>query len=66
MGLTLAEANHSPTGLMRASWGDEDLKAVAKGRLSFTAEQAKRIVDMVSKRLNRTPERIAARSAGRE
>lgn len=64
--LLLGEASHSPAGLMRASWADGDLKAVAKGRLSFTAEQTRRIVDKVAMRLSKTPEHIAARSAGRE
>jgi len=48
--LLLGQSGHSGSGIMRAQWGDEDLKMIAKGRLWFTAEQERRIASMVTKR----------------
>jgi hypothetical protein len=48
--LLLGRSRHSGSGIMRASWGDEDLKLIAKGRMSFTEEEASRLVSNVAKR----------------
>ena len=49
--LLLAESSHSPAGLMRAAWDKEDLRALMRGRLSFTAPQAQRMASMATKRV---------------
>ena len=50
--LLLAENSHSETGVLRAEWGDEDLRLLACGRLSFTPEQAARMVSLVTQRVH--------------
>jgi hypothetical protein len=52
--LLLEQAGHSNTGIMRARWGDDDLKQIARGRLWFTAEQARRITVTISRRRARS------------
>jgi hypothetical protein len=48
--LLLEESRHSKNGIMRAAWGDEELKTLARGRMSFTAAQTTRLVSMVARR----------------
>jgi hypothetical protein len=48
--LLLAENSHSGTGVVRALWGDPDLRMIACGRLCFTPEQAARMVSLVTER----------------
>ena len=59
IGHLLGVTRHSERGLMRAVWQDQDLKALAKGRLWFTEEQAVRIAEAVAKR-----DAISCRPAG--
>jgi len=49
--LLLAENSHSETGVLRAQWGDQDLRMIACGRLWFTPEQAARMVSLVTERV---------------
>jgi hypothetical protein len=49
--LMLAENSHSGTGVLRAQWGDEDLRMIARGRLWFTPEQAARMVSLAKERI---------------
>ena len=49
--LLLAENSHSGTGVLRAQWGDEDLRMIARGRLWFTPEQAARMVSLARERI---------------
>jgi hypothetical protein len=49
--LLLAENSHSGTGVLRAEWGDQDLRMIACGRLWFTPEQAARMVSLVTERV---------------
>jgi hypothetical protein len=48
--LLLGENHHSDIGVLRASWGDQDLKMIARGQIWFTAGEARRMVSMVSRR----------------
>jgi hypothetical protein len=48
--LLLAESRHSATGIMRANWGDEDLRFIAKGRLWFTPVEGLRMAAMIRNR----------------
>jgi hypothetical protein len=48
--LRLGENHHSDVGVLRASWGDQDLKIIARGQMCFTAGEARRMVSMVRKR----------------
>ena len=48
--LLLGQSRHSASGIMRAKWGDENLKLIAKGRMWFTEEEASRLVCNVAKR----------------
>lgn len=41
--LLIGSASHSPRGIMQAEWDREVLQAAAKGKLTFTSKQAKRI-----------------------
>jgi hypothetical protein len=41
---------HSPTGLMRANWQEEDFRAMTKEALNFNSEQAARIRQEVTRR----------------
>jgi hypothetical protein len=50
--LLLAENSHSGTGVLRAQWGDQDLRLIACGRLWFTPEQAARMVSLVTERVH--------------
>jgi len=50
--LLLAENSHSGTGVLRAQWGDEDLRMIARGRLWFTPEQAGRMASRVTERMH--------------
>ena len=50
--LLLAESSHSGTGVLRARWGDQDLRMIAYGRLWFTPEQAARMVALVTERVH--------------
>jgi hypothetical protein len=49
--LLLAENSHSETGVLRAEWGDEELRTIARGRLWFTGEQASRMASLGRDRL---------------
>jgi hypothetical protein len=49
--LLLAESRHSGTGVLRARWGDQDLRMIACGRLWFTPEQAARMISLVTERV---------------
>ena len=49
--LLLKQNHHSETGVLRAFWGDEDLKMAAKGRLRFSPEEARLLASMVSRRI---------------
>jgi hypothetical protein len=49
--LLLAENSHSGTGVLRAEWGDQELRMIACGRLWFTPEQAARMVSLVTERV---------------
>jgi hypothetical protein len=53
--LLLAENGHSGTGVLRAQWGDQDLRMIACGRLWFTPEQASRMASLVAERVRATP-----------
>ncbi|MCC6859545.1 MAG: hypothetical protein IT158_13330 [Bryobacterales bacterium] len=46
--LLLAQPHHPPTGIMCARWGDEVLKLIQKGRLRFTAGEARAMARMLS------------------
>lgn len=48
--LLLKQAAHSAAGIMRAQWGDQELKSIARGRLEFTADQPSQLLLMVAKR----------------
>jgi len=48
--LLLGRSRHSSSGIMRARWGDEELKLIATGRMWFTDDEASRLVSMVAKR----------------
>ena len=48
--LLLEESRHSKDGIMRAAWGDEELKMLARGRMSFTATQTARLASTVARR----------------
>jgi hypothetical protein len=48
--LLLGENHHSDVGVLRASWGDQDLKSIARGQMCFTAGEARRMVSMVRRR----------------
>jgi hypothetical protein len=50
--LLLAENSHSGTGVLRAQWGDQELRMIARGRLWFTPEQAARMVSLVMERVH--------------
>jgi hypothetical protein len=54
--LLLEQASHAETGIMRARWGDDDLRLIAKGRMQFTTEQGRLIVEKVSRRSGRSGE----------
>jgi hypothetical protein len=41
--LFLGPNSHSPVGIMRAGWKEEDLLEVSQARLTFTTDQAQRI-----------------------
>ena len=47
--LLLATASHSPTGLMRGEWDAAQLRDAARGRLTFTEAQARRIRTVVDR-----------------
>ena len=44
--LLLERTDHSPFGILRASWNDADLKAIAQRRMDFTPQQG----SMISRR----------------
>jgi hypothetical protein len=48
--LLLGVNHHSDTGVLRASWGDRELKVIAQGQMCFTSGEARRMVSMVLKR----------------
>jgi hypothetical protein len=50
--LLLAENSHSGIGVLRAEWGDQDLRTIACGRLWFTPEQAARMASLVTERVH--------------
>ena len=47
--LLLPENSHSPVGIMRERWSDNDFKLMATANLSFTSEQAELIRKEVSR-----------------
>jgi hypothetical protein len=48
--LLLGENRHSDIGVLRPSWGNQDLKVIARGQIGFTAGEARRMVSMVWRR----------------
>jgi hypothetical protein len=56
--LLLSRNSHPETGIMRGIWGDQELKAIAKGRMRFTAAEAGILVTVAARR---TGAAIAAR-----
>lgn len=42
--LLLGRPSHSNTGIMRGVWSDQDLKNIVRGRMWFTARDAKLLV----------------------
>src|SRR5262249_34333297 len=48
--LLLSEPGHSRDGIMRANWGDEDLKRIAEGRMWFAPEQGARMAEKIGER----------------
>lgn len=50
VGHLLGVAAHSRQGLMRAVWDDHDLKALAKGNLRFSRDEARRIAATAASR----------------
>jgi hypothetical protein len=48
--LLLGDNRHSASGVLRASWGDQDLRTIARGQMCFTAGEARRMVAMVLRR----------------
>jgi hypothetical protein len=50
IGHILTIAKHSPNGLMRATWYEEDFEAMAVGLLNFNSEQAMRIQAEITRR----------------
>ena len=49
--LLLGSNSHSPTGLMRAHWGQSDLKKASLELLRFSRDEVGRIRDAVSARM---------------
>ena len=41
--LLLGPKSHSPVGLMRGEWSENDLNKAAKGRLAFTSTESERM-----------------------
>ncbi|MCW5978719.1 MAG: hypothetical protein KIT09_11610 [Bryobacteraceae bacterium] len=58
IGHLLGTAGHSKTGVMRASWSDADLMDLAKGRLRFTADQARKIAAGAARRARAAEPRL--------
>jgi len=50
VGHLLGATSHSRQGLMRARWDDYDLRALAKGNLTFGREEARHIAVAVARR----------------
>jgi hypothetical protein len=48
--LLLKQGAHSAGGIMRAQWGNQELKSIAQGRLGFTADEPSRLALMVAQR----------------
>lgn len=48
--LFLGSNSHSPVGIMRAGWKEEDLLKASQARLTFTPDQARRILAEVRRR----------------
>lgn len=58
--LLLGERTHSPVGVMRGVWDDQDLKILAQGRMRFSRDEAARMADQ--RRLVRSTEGDPTRS----
>ena len=48
--LLLVNHSHSRQGVMRATWEDEDLRTIAKGRMRFLREERERLLEAVGRR----------------
>jgi hypothetical protein len=53
--LLFRSMKHSPVGIMRAQWNDEDLGNAARGRLCFTPEEATNLRNEVLRRVIGNP-----------
>ncbi len=49
--LLLGKASHSTKGIMRGIWGDQDIKAIARGRMWFTEPEARKLVANTTARI---------------
>jgi hypothetical protein len=58
--LFLGPNSHSPVGIMRAGWKEEDLKRASQAGLMFTADEARRIRAEIRHR--QEPQRTASAS----
>jgi hypothetical protein len=52
--LLLERNHHSRTGILQASWGDDDLRLIAKGRSGFTKKEGLQMAAMVARRASAT------------
>lgn len=59
--LLLANRGHAPVGLMRAAWDAADLRALAQGRLTFSASQSRRLIEAVEGRSRERTRVLAVR-----
>ena len=48
--LLIAANSHSNIGILRARWDDQDLRLIAQGRMTFTADQAARMLSLTAER----------------
>ena len=48
--LLLDSDNHTPSGIMRAEWGQDDLNAIRRGQFHFTSDQIRRMKTNIEKR----------------
>jgi hypothetical protein len=48
--LLLDSDDHTPSGIMRAEWGQDDLNAIRRGQFHFTSDQIRRMKTNIEKR----------------
>ncbi len=48
--LLLDSDDHTPSGIMRAEWGQDDLNAIRRGQFHFTSDQIRRMKMNIAKR----------------